>query len=149
MSAECSSRHYFFRPFVFNYCLFITQRLQMTCPNVTSLLRSLKQLVKRLYSIMFFIRKLWDEKKIKRLRGLNLPWTGVSQVCQTKSQGEKRLTARQPDRYKWSKSNHKSPVNITHDNIPTWLNAVVFFLFFYELKFHFSACLNAKIASIT
>lgn len=47
----------------------------MTCPNVTSLLRSLKQLVKRQYNIVFFIRngKLWEEMKIKRLRGLNLP----------------------------------------------------------------------------
>ena len=41
----------------------------MFCPNVTSVLRSMKQLLKPQYKILFVIRnrQLWEEMKIKGL----------------------------------------------------------------------------------
>ena len=56
----------------------------MSCPNVISVLRIMKQLLKPQYKILFVIRngQLWEEMKIKRLRVLNFPRTGVSLVCQ-------------------------------------------------------------------
>lgn len=56
----------------------------MSCPNVTSVLRSMKQLLNPQYKILLVIRnrQLWEEMKIKRLRVLNFPRTGVSLVCQ-------------------------------------------------------------------